>query len=554
MPCVSGEGDIGHHFQCFRFNSCFTSPLLVSKYFSFFPDCFENLPDQNNPVIHKLSFMKKPVFTLLFFAFFWFAQPLCAQEEIVTPHFGAAKVLFLDHGVTNDLDTLEMTNGLEFSYSREINEWSRLSIPLRIGVADIAGSLNRKTLVGLDATIQFPFLKKLKAFQPYFMLGAGFVIEDFEQSNVQIPVGLGSNIFLGGHSYINFQAEFRKATLENRDNLVFGLGYLFRIVKKNRPDLPEDRDGDGVSDDADKCPDTPGSLTAEGCPDRDGDGITDVNDSCPDEAGVPTAAGCPDRDGDGVADAADMCPDEPGLPAKKGCPESDLDGDGIADEKDDCPDDAGTAATDGCPDRDGDGLADKYDLCPDEVGKKYTSGCPDKDQDGIADKFDDCPELAGPPERRGCPMRDTDGDGIIDDNDDCPENKGPASNRGCPELGQEVKDILALAASNVQFETGKAELLSSSYAILDQIVDILNKYPDYKVRISGHTDNVGQDAKNQKLSEDRARTCFEYFAGKGIARERMNHAGYGETKPVASNDTAAGRATNRRVEFELYIK
>src|SRR5690606_1798641 len=180
-------------------------------------------------------------------------------------------------------------------------------------------------------------------------------------------------------------------------------------------------------------------------------------------------------------DAAIMFPDEPGWPSKNGCPESDRDGDGIADDKDGCPDGSGTAATDGCPDRDGDGLADKYDLCPDEVGKKYTSGCPDKDQDGIADKFDDCPELAGPPERRGCPMRDTDGDGIIDDNDDCPENKGPASNRGCPELGQEVKDILALAASNVQFETGKAELLSSSHTILDQIVDILKKYPDYKI-------------------------------------------------------------------------
>lgn len=120
--------------------------------------------------------------------------------------------------------------------------------------------------------------------------------------------------------------------------------------------------------------------------DRDGDGIPDKEDRCPDIFGHITARGCPDRDGDGVEDAEDLCPDEPGV-----------------------------KILGGCPDRDGDGIPDKDDRCPDAPGPEYTNGCPDTDGDGIADLDDWCPRLAGLSWKGGCPLMDTNGDGIIDE-------------------------------------------------------------------------------------------------------------------------------------------
>ncbi len=120
--------------------------------------------------------------------------------------------------------------------------------------------------------------------------------------------------------------------------------------------------------------------------DRDGDGIPDKEDRCPDIFGHITARGCPDRDGDGVEDAEDLCPDEPGV-----------------------------KILGGCPDRDGDGIPDKDDRCPDAPGPEYTNGCPDTDADGIADLDDWCPRLAGLSWKGGCPLMDTNGDGIIDE-------------------------------------------------------------------------------------------------------------------------------------------
>jgi hypothetical protein len=120
-----------------------------------------------------------------------------------------------------------------------------------------------------------------------------------------------------------------------------------------------DQDLDGIADDADTCPDQPGSLAAAGCPDRDFDGIADSLDACPDEAGLPES-GCPapsegDRDGDGFLDDADACPDEVGSPLAYGCP--DADGDGVGDAADACPAEPGAGA-DGCPEADGGALPD----------------------------------------------------------------------------------------------------------------------------------------------------------------------------------------------------
>lgn len=335
-----------------------------------------------------------------------------------------------------------------------------------------------------------------------------------------------------------------------------------------------DADGDGIVDEEDECPDVPGVLSARGCPDRDGDSVQDSLDLCPDTFGPVAACGCPDRDGDRVPDIEDECPDQRGLHHLGGCPDGD--GDGIADHRDHCPDAGGQVTPDGCPDRDGDGIADLFDACPDQPGPLHFLGCPDQDGDGlpdIADKcptqkglfaFDGCPDTDGDgiPDTedrcplawglakfRGCP--DTDGDGIEDAEDRCPTAPGTVANMGCPEIKKDTKKQLDKAGKNIQFETGSDVLTVASIPVVERVAEMLRDYPNYRVTIGGHTDDVGGAKKNLDLSERRAKRCVEKLIELGIEAERLSAKGYGKTKPVASNKTDKGRAMNRRVEFEL---
>ena len=95
---------------------------------------------------------------------------------------------------------------------------------------------------------------------------------------------------------------------------------------------------------------------------------------------------------------------------------------------------------------------------------------------------------------------------------------------------------------------------TESYPILNQVVDVLKRYPDYNVNIRGYTDDRGNAAANQTLSENRARTCLNYLVSKGISSSRITSRGYGETNPIATNDTPEGRRLNRRVEFDLNLR
>lgn len=292
--------------------------------------------------------------------------------------------------------------------------------------------------------------------------------------------------------------------------------------------------------------------------DRDGDGIADIDDACPELAGTSLASGCPDRDNDGVTDAEDACPDIPGTPALAGC--ADSDNDGIADADDACPTQAGTPATGGCPDGDGDGIIDSEDACPLEAGIPENKGCPyrDTDGDGIQDSQDACPETYGTPANNGCPPKDTDADGIPDADDNCPYEVGTLANDGCPEaeaaqaVEEQVQEVLDFATRNVRFGNNAAELLPNSYTILDEVGKVLQDYPAYKLKIEGFTDNRGASSYNQQLSEARAKRCYDYLRSKGISASRMEYRGLGEEKPVASNETEAGRLQNRRVEFSLF--
>jgi outer membrane protein OmpA-like peptidoglycan-associated protein len=266
-------------------------------------------------------------------------------------------------------------------------------------------------------------------------------------------------------------------------------------------------------------------------------------------AGISIKFGGTDTDGDGIFDKDDACPDVAGIAAFNGCP--DTDGDGIEDSKDDCPNEAGTAELNGCPDSDGDGIADKDDKCPTVAGLQALSGCPDGDGDGVTDADDKCPTVAGPAANQGCPWPDTDGDGVLDKDDKCPSVKGTVANNGCPEVSEEVQKSLNAYAKTILFDTGKSSIKSQSEAVLGDIIKILNEYPNSKFTVEGHTDSVGSDKLNQDLSDARASAVKDYLVKNGIDEFRLSSKGYGESKPIDKNTTAAGRANNRRVEINL---
>lgn len=266
-------------------------------------------------------------------------------------------------------------------------------------------------------------------------------------------------------------------------------------------------------------------------------------------AGLSFKFGGKDTDGDGIYDRDDLCPEEAGLEQFQGCP--DTDGDGIPDKDDQCPNEAGLQEFQGCPDTDGDGIANREDQCPDVAGPANLQGCPDTDGDGIADKNDNCPDVAGPRENNGCPWPDTDGDGVLDKDDLCPDVKGTTANRGCPEVTEEVIKRLNEYARTILFNSGKATFKDETIPVLENMNRIFKEYPQARFSIEGHTDSDGSNALNQTLSENRAAAVVNYLVENGIAKDRLMSTGFGETKPIASNKTAAGKAQNRRVEVKL---
>ena len=343
----------------------------------------------------------------------------------------------------------------------------------------------------------------------------------------------------------------------------------------------KDDDKDKVSNKVDECLETPGLWAFKGCPDTDGDGIPDLSDDCINDPGLEEFKGCPDRDGDKIIDKYDDCPDLTGLAEFKGCP--DTDGDKIIDPKDQCPTIAGELYMNGCPDRDHDSITDLEDLCPDNYGSRVNKGCPDtdsdglfdfidecplvagpienkgcpwpdSDSDGILDKEDGCPQLAGPKENGGCPYKDSDNDGLLDKDDDCPNTPGPKSNKGCPVIEKEVIEVLKTAFDNLEFEVAKDIILAGSFNSLDELAGVLMKKPSWKLEITGHTDNAGDDASNLILSKKRAEAVKTYLSSKGIDIGRFVIQYYGETKPIADNSTAEGRAKNRRVEMKVVFE
>jgi len=312
-------------------------------------------------------------------------------------------------------------------------------------------------------------------------------------------------------------------------NYYFGIKvYIPNSEKKN-----SDIDGDGILDKADKCIDVPGPVENNGCP-------------------------YGDKDQDGVLDNADQCIDVPGPVENNGCPYGDKDQDGVLDNVDKCIDVVGPVENNGCPygDLDSDGVLDNADKCIDVPGPVENNGCPysDKDNDGVLDKDDDCVDAPGPAENKGCPYLDTDGDTVLDKDDDCPKTPGAVENRGCPVIKKEEAAIIKRAFDNLEFDSGKDIIRSVSFSSLNELADLLIKNPNWGLKLAGHTDNVGDDAKNMALSNARATAVKTYLKNRGANGDKIVVEYYGETRPIADNATPEGRQKNRRVEMTIIFE
>ena len=241
----------------------------------------------------------------------------------------------------------------------------------------------------------------------------------------------------------------------------------------------------------------------------------------------PEAPPPPDADKDGVIDAQDKCPQQVGVPPD-GCP----------------------------PDGDQDGIPDATDSCPTQAGPA-PQGCPppsDTDGDGVMDPVDECPSVAGTM-KNGCPDPDPDGDGISGEQDKCPtqpETKnGFQDDDGCPDELPEAVKRFSGAMPGIEFEFGQATIRATSNAVLDKAADTLKEYPDLKISIKGHTDNIGAHDRNVELSQKRAEAVKAYLVKKGIDASRIQASGAGPDEPLSTENTPLARSKNRRIEFKI---
>lgn len=252
-------------------------------------------------------------------------------------------------------------------------------------------------------------------------------------------------------------------------------------------------------------------------------------------------------------------------PWKEGAPEGDMDGDGVMDENDRCPSTPRGAIVDanGCPsDSDNDGVVDGVDRCPNTAAgaKVDGTGCPsDADRDGIADGVDQCPNTprGASVDAKGCPS-DSDNDGVYNGIDKCADTprEYAVDDDGCPipigEVGQKFLDSKAVAF-NIDFASGKADILPSSEDDLNKVGEALSEWSDAEVEIRGYTDSQGTESFNKTLSKRRADSVKQYLVTHypKINAKNLTPKGFGEADPIADNATEEGRAQNRRVEFQL---
>lgn len=348
-----------------------------------------------------------------------------------------------------------------------------------------------------------PFYDQASDFQPFLSLGAHASAVDFLNQNTSAfgpYAGVGFLQRLGSWTMLSLEARYQidlvqeKGPLPESDFYTWQLLAGLRIPLGEKPyDRHHDSDRDGVPDGRDRCPGTPPGMRVgpDGCPlDSDDDGVPDHRDACP---GTPPgvrvdARGCPpDTDGDGVPDHLDRCPRSA----------------------------AGSAVdADGCP----------------QAG-------PDSDGDGVPDHLDECARtpLGAKVLPTGCALTK-----------DCrtPRPGEAADARGC---ALDRNFILR----GVKFEFDSDRLTPEARSILNEVATTLQAYPDLNVDLEGHTDSIGSDTYNLGLSERRSNAVKSFLVDRGVRAQRMTPVGYGESRPIDSNETEAGRENNRRVELKV---
>jgi len=377
----------------------------------------------------------------------------------------------------------DMDFGFSVSYWQGLTSKIDLALKFNAMLHDYAADRIESTTdteagLELEPTLNIRPIKDNNLLSPFLTVGVGggYYTGEF---GAYVPAGVGIQVNFNSVTYLMLQANYRFTLTKDdlKDHILYSLGIAQNfgaekpvVVPPPPPPVVLDRDNDGVLDADDKCPDTPGLASLQGCPDRDGDGIADGDDKCPDVAGTAKYQGCP---------------------------------------------------------------------------------IPDTDGDGVNDEEDKCPTVKGLARLQGCPIPDTDGDGVNDEEDKCPSRPGPASNQGCPEIAKEIVDKINFAAKNVFYATGSYKLLAKSNKSLNEVAALLKADPTLMLDVDGHTDAQGSDESNQTLSENRAKSVVDYLVKQGVDASRLKATGYGESKPVADNTTAAGRAKNRRTEMTV---
>jgi outer membrane protein OmpA-like peptidoglycan-associated protein len=400
----------------------------------------------------------------------------------------------------------------------------------------------------------------LKGWNPYLYVGGGIMHYNnkySEENRTTSPESVTSEGW-SGHFPLGIGAEF---ALSDMVLLDFSVGGAYSTSY----DLNNYDDGNKLVDAYYNV--TLGlTITGESCSsDKDMDGLG----KCEEEK-LGTSPHNPDTDGDGLTDGEEVMvyktnplqtdTDLDGLSDfdevkkyKTDPLKADTDGDGLNDGEE-----VNKYKTDPLnPDTDGDGLSDG-----DEVIKYKTDPLNrDTDGDGLTDGDEVLKYSTNPLNK------DTDGDGLSDydevmtyktnplvkDTDGGSVDDGVEINRGTNPLDAEddvVKVGVPIILDGINFATGKADITPESENTLRKALKTLQTYPDISVEISGYTDNVGRDASNQKLSQRRANSVRDWLVREGIDPSRITAVGYGESNPIAPNDTPEGRLKNRRIEFK----
>jgi len=358
-------------------------------------------------------------------------------------------------------------------------------------------------LVNPLLNLRFKLADETKNLRPYLFAGPGY-LADNGVSAFNYDLGLGAKYYTRPNAALYMEAGYIRGIESTTYDGITGRENIWKVTAGAEFDLgkAKDSDMDGVSDNKDKCPDTPTGVAVDknGCPiDTDGDGVADYLDDCPTVAGLTSLKGCPDRDKDGIADKDDACPDIAGLASLKGC-----------------------------PDADGDGVADKDDKCA-NTPKGY--------------KVD----------ASGCPF-DTDKDGVVDEEDKCPTVAGPKENKGCPVVEEAAKEAVSpeMTIEPVYFDYDKSNVKQVEKTKIEKLVKLLKSNSNYNVDLTGNADSKGTEEYNMKLSERRIKSVVKAITSSGVKAARISkQKPLGETQPVATNDTEEGRALNRRVTFEV---